>query len=212
MEMEIASPVTARIDLLPGFFFSYPVRTGMIMKTLSKLNQRRFEVGSARSGFTLIEILIVVILLGILAAMVIPKFTNATEETKENMLRENLRVLKAQIGTYRAQHWDVPPGYPDGDTSAAPTEADFIAQLTQYTDEYGATNAVQTPVFKYGPYMREIPENPINSESAIEIINDGGGLPGAGDDSHGWIFRPEDLTLLADAAGNDSHGDDYYEY
>jgi len=60
--------------------------------------------------------------------------------------------------------------------------------------------------------MREIPENPINGLPTVEIITDGGALPGAGDDSHGWICRPEDLTVLADAAGTDSHGEDYYNY
>ena len=78
------------------------------------------------AGFTLIEILIVVVLIGIMAAMVIPKFSNAAAESRESMLLENLRILKAQIGVYRAQHWDVAPGYPNGDTSVNPTEADFI--------------------------------------------------------------------------------------
>ena len=184
----------------------------MIMRTQTNStdNQQSFRLG--KSGFTLIEILIVVVLIGIMAAMVIPKFSTAAAESRESMLLENLRILKAQIGVYRAQHWDVAPGYPNGDTSINPTEADFVAQLTLYTDENGITNAVQTDRFKYGPYMREIPENPINGLPTVEIITDGGALPGAGDDSHGWICRPEDLTVLADAAGTDSHGEDYYNY
>ncbi len=182
------------------------------MRTQTQLHKEQISARSGKSGFTLIEILIVVVLLGIMAAMVIPKFSNAAAESRENMLLEDLRILKAQVGVYRAQHWDVPPGYADGDTSNAPTEADFVAQLTLFTDENGATNAVQTDQFKYGPYMREIPDNPINGLSSVEIIPDGGALPGVGDDSHGWIYRPEDLTVLNDAAGTDSNGEDYYNY
>ena len=182
------------------------------MSTQSHSSYKQMSARSGKSGFTLIEILIVVVLLGIMAAMVIPKFSNAAAESRESMLLENLRILKAQIGVYRAQHWDVAPGYPDGDTSNNPTEADFVAQLTLYTDEDGVTNGVETDRFKYGPYMREIPDNPINGLPTVEVINDGGVLPGVGDDSHGWIYRPEDLTVLNDASGTDSHGEDYYNY
>jgi prepilin-type N-terminal cleavage/methylation domain-containing protein len=39
-----------------------------------------------KSGFTLVEILIVVIILGILAAIVIPQFTNASEDARRNSM------------------------------------------------------------------------------------------------------------------------------
>lgn len=48
-----------------------------------------------RKGFTLVEILIVVVILGILAAIVIPQFTNASEEAKQNSLRSNLQSIRA---------------------------------------------------------------------------------------------------------------------
>ena len=38
----------------------------------------------AKSGFTLVEVLIVVVILGILAAVVIPQFSDASTEAKES--------------------------------------------------------------------------------------------------------------------------------
>src|SRR5665213_58947 len=88
------------------------------------------------SGFTLIEILIVVIILGILAAIVIPQFTNASTEAKQSSMASQLQTLRSQIGTYVAQH---------GGTS--PT---LWAQLTEETDSSGT---VSTSANGFGPYF-----------------------------------------------------------
>ena len=47
-------------------------------------------VRNIRSGFTLVEILIVVVILGILAAIVIPQFTNATQDAQGGNLKAQL--------------------------------------------------------------------------------------------------------------------------
>ena len=78
--------------------------------------------GKPAAGFTLIEILIVVVILGILATIVIPQFSNASAQASENTLKDDLRYLRTQIVVFKAQHRDVPPGYPGGDPSAATTE------------------------------------------------------------------------------------------
>ncbi len=56
-----------------------------------------------RRGFTLIEILIVVVILGILAAVVVPQFTNASEDANDAAVRSQLQTLRGQIELYRAQ-------------------------------------------------------------------------------------------------------------
>jgi prepilin-type N-terminal cleavage/methylation domain-containing protein len=54
-------------------------------------------------AFTLIEILIVVVILGILAAIVIPKFTDAAEQTNETSVARTLQVVRHQVEYYRAR-------------------------------------------------------------------------------------------------------------
>jgi prepilin-type N-terminal cleavage/methylation domain-containing protein len=56
-----------------------------------------------RRGFTLIEILIVVVILGILAAVVVPQFTNASDDANDAAVRSQLQTLRGQIELYRAQ-------------------------------------------------------------------------------------------------------------
>ena len=61
-----------------------------------------------RRGFTLIEILIVVVILGILAAVVVPQFTNAADDANDAAVRTQLQTLRGQIELYRAQQSSSP--------------------------------------------------------------------------------------------------------
>ena len=54
-------------------------------------------------AFTLIEILIVVVILGILAAIVIPQFTDAADDANEASMRSQLQTVRSQIELFRAQ-------------------------------------------------------------------------------------------------------------
>ena len=57
----------------------------------------------ARHGFTLIEILIVVVILGILAAIVIPQFTDASKQASKSNLQSQLQTVRSQIELYNVQ-------------------------------------------------------------------------------------------------------------
>ena len=80
----------------------------------------------AKSGFTLVEILIVVVILGILAAIVIPQFTDASTEAKTSSLCSDLQTVRSQLELYKIQHNDAIPA-PEADGAS-------WNRMTQYTD------------------------------------------------------------------------------
>jgi len=178
-----------------------------------RLNHRQLgSIHPDKTGFTLIEILIVVVILGILAAIIIPNFTNATTLTKENTLHDELRFMRTQIEIYSAQHTDTAPGYPTGGPSqGAPTNDDFVNQMTNYTDNTGATSPTQTNAFEYGPYLSEMPANPINNLNTIMMVADGASFP-TPDGTTGFIFQPKTMQFEPNVVGNDSTGEPFINY
>ena len=117
---------------------------------------------SPRPGFTLIAFLIVVIILGILAAIVVPQFGSASREAKQASLVTTVQTLRSQVALFRLQHNDFLPGVaPLVGSGATFNQATFWNQLTMFTDVSGNTNATRTAVFDKGPYMQQIPVNPL---------------------------------------------------
>ena len=172
-----------------------------------------FNARSSRArGFTLIEILIVITILAIMATIVIPHFSNASVTARESMLKDELRYLRTQIIVYRAQHHDVSPGYPGGDVGQPPTEADFVAQMTRHTEEYGAVSNVATATHKFGPYLSAIPENPLNKLKAVQILADNDPWPTPDGNSYGWFYRPSTGDIMANSPGIDGNGQAYSSY
>src|SRR5947209_17203391 len=131
----------------------------MCKSMYNRLEKRHGNCGPR--GFTLIEILIVVIILGIISAIVIPQFSNASHQSREVTLRDCLRYLRQQTAIYKAQHRDVPPGYPSGDTTQTPDQASFLSQMINYTDEHGNVVLPSAPA-TFGPYLSQMPGNPLN--------------------------------------------------
>ena len=107
-------------------------------------------------GFTLVEILIVVIILGILAAIVIPQFTNASNDARNNSIASTLQTLRSQIELYKIQHSDTPPAV-----------TSMWTHMLNASNTTGATNATATTLFPLGPYVQSAPINPANGNSAI---------------------------------------------
>jgi general secretion pathway protein G len=107
-----------------------------------------YRTHGRKSGFTLIEILIVVIILGILAAIVIPQFSNASNDARKSSLASTVQTLRSQVALYKLQHGDA---LPDLVTNWNP--------MMTVTSFGTATNL--------GPYMQSIPVNPLIQNAAI---------------------------------------------
>jgi len=108
-----------------------------------------------RAAFTLVELLIVVIILGILAAVVIPQFSDASTDARVSSLQTNLATMRGQIELYKLQH---------GGTY--PTLTNFVSAMTSKTDFDGTINATTG---KYGPYMQSIPNNPFTNPAGNDV-------------------------------------------
>ncbi len=163
-------------------------------------------------AFTLVEILIVVVLLGVLAAIVIPAVAGSGAAAKSSALATDLQLLRRFMMVYKSHHLEVFPGYPDGVTTAAPTSEAFTDQATLSSKATGQTALRGTVGFKYGPYLSQMPVNPFNGLDTVEMLANGQSFPGAGDDSHGWICRPQTGEIRADSKGSDEGGKAYYDY
>ncbi len=163
-------------------------------------------------AFTLIEILVVVVLLGILAVVVIPTVANSTTSAKDSALAVDLQLLRRFILVYKSQHLEVGPGYPDGNTTQAPIEQAFIDQATMASNTNGQTAAIGTLSFNRGPYLMKIPVNPFNEKDTVEMLADGQAFPVNADDSHGWIYKVATSEIRADNTGTNLNGKLYYDY
>jgi general secretion pathway protein G len=165
-----------------------------------------------RKGFTLIEILIVVIILGILAAIVIPQFTNASKEAKQSSLVTMVQSLRSQIALFKLQHNDYLPGAsPLVGASGTFSQTTFWDQMSLFSDDTGATNASKTAQYDKGPYMQSIPKNPLcpttanssNVEEAGAITN---GVPANASAVVGFIYDYQGGAGSGKIWGTDTDG------
>ncbi len=120
-----------------------------------------------RAGFTLVEILLVVVILGILAAIAIPKFTGKSEMARQSSAMASIKAIKLAIDTYEVDTGKFPP------------------TLQGLVNNPGEANWS-------GPYLRDgLPKDPWGNEFIYSAqgntytvtssgIKEGGGTPSSG--------------------------------
>jgi type II secretory pathway pseudopilin PulG len=146
-----------------------------------------------------------------MAAVALPRFSSTTGTARASMLADDLRVMRMQIEVFTGHH-NIPPGYPGCDPDAAPTEEAYVQYMTMASKLTGEVAAPGTPGYLHGPYLREIPPNPVNGKTSVQIIPDTGSMPASADDSDGWVYQPLTKTIRADCQGNNPDGVSYYTY
>jgi prepilin-type N-terminal cleavage/methylation domain-containing protein len=163
----------------------------------NKIRNTQYAIRNTRYAFTLVELLIVVAILGILAAMILPTLQGHIQQAKESAAKDDLRILRNAIGLYAAQHNDIPPGYFNDDTSKPPLYAFMAYQLATA-----------------GHYLSEFPKNPFNNKHITKVIGDNTDFPAEPVETseYGWIYKPATKTIRLNWEGTDSAGVAYFDY
>lgn len=137
-----------------------------------------------RRGFSLVELVVAVLIIGMLASMAIPRLSRGAEGAGEAALAADLVVVRKAIVYYAIEHGNRFPG---------PTAADMVAQLTQFSDAAGNVSPLRTSAARFGPYLLRIPPLPIgkNAGSTGILIDTVHSPPRvhepSGDD---WVYNP----------------------
>src|SRR5262245_61497124 len=136
------------------------------------------------SAFTFIGVLIFVVTMALLAATIIPQFTDSTKDAKASTVQFNLHTLRSQIQLYRTQH-----------SGASPSAT--LAELMASTDASGAVGTGAN--FPYGPYLRDVPVNAFNNKKTITTTTEDP-LTTAPAGTTGWIYNPTTGGIWIDHA------------
>ena len=121
------------------------------------------------NGFSLVEILIVITVLGILTAIVIPHYSVARDEAKATNAASQLQTMNTVIQRYKLEHQD---NYP--------TLAQFQGDWTPLMERTNVDGTVST-TGGFGPYLKDRPVNPFTNSFTVVAL-------GTGTASDGWEY------------------------
>ena len=128
-------------------------------------------------GFTLVELVVVILILGILTAVAVPRFVNMAGEAEESAIAADLATMRNALDLYSLEHGGKYPG--------------SLTALARYTSFAGAMSSNKSATYKYGKYLREIPPCPAASHKGARGW---GACPNpptseAGSPTIGWLYH-----------------------
>ncbi|MGB0951608.1 MAG: type II secretion system protein [Planctomycetota bacterium] len=139
-----------------------------------KLNKTR----NGQAGFTLVELVVVIIVLGILAAIAVPKFMDFTTDAKDSALKGSLGGVRSAISNFYA-YSGTPAG---GGTIAYPT----LAELT-------TTGTVMAQGIPANPYST-------GADPSAVIAGTTKGTPATAGTTGGWCYKASTGEFWANTA------------
>ncbi len=149
-------------------------------------------------GFSLIELVIVVVIIGIIGAIALPRMSRGAAGAADSGLIADLAVMRNAIDLYQAEHG-----------GAYPTFADFVDQMTTYTDVNGNANTTKSSTYYLGPYLRAVPALKLGSNKGQNGI-----VATQGGTTAGWVYDESTGTITANLPNTelDARGVQYNAY